>query len=284
VPCVSRLPIRYDLEADVAESNDLAQDPKYKLVVAQLAARLEAAAATGPPWAWPLTGKAEQAVKDEMCASAAATGFFEPLRDDPFPPGPPPPPPPGPPPGPLPPALMYERGGKCLVATPLNKSALVLGDCGTAGALGLWRAGVVRGVPSLENVGLQQHAPVAGYQYCIHIGVYPNNMTCRTGPGQPGGNSHTPGVRQCINDRPATPGHGGNPVGCGFQYVDGVAGGVIKSLSCKDEAGMCLGAATETESEPEPETGAGAGAGGAFAIVPCDDARALGWSAQAPRL
>ena len=37
----------YDLEVDISETNDLASDPAYKSTVAQLAARVEAAAATG---------------------------------------------------------------------------------------------------------------------------------------------------------------------------------------------------------------------------------------------
>ena len=46
---------RYDLEADPSETNDLANDPKYAAVVAQLAKRVQEAAATGPPWAWSVT-------------------------------------------------------------------------------------------------------------------------------------------------------------------------------------------------------------------------------------
>jgi hypothetical protein len=105
----------FDLESDMSESKDLASDPAFKDTVAQLAARVEEAAATGPPWAWPF-GDALKQLETEMCTSAVKTGFIEPLREIAPPPEPNPPPPPGPPSPPSPPgpSVKYARGGSCL--------------------------------------------------------------------------------------------------------------------------------------------------------------------------
>ena len=73
------------------------------------------------------------------------------------------------------------------------------------------------------------------------------------------------GIRQCTNDDAAT-GKGGNPVGCGFQFTAD-AGGLIRALSCKDEAGTCLGVD-------------GSGRVDELVVVPCGDPRATGWSAH----
>ena len=73
------------LQKDPAEQHDLATDPAYAETLQRLVARVEAAAATGPAWAWPMFAT-NNALQAEMCASAAETGFYEPLHESAPPP------------------------------------------------------------------------------------------------------------------------------------------------------------------------------------------------------
>ena len=270
----------YDLEADPSESNDLANDPKYAAVVAQLATRVQEAAATGPPWAWPLVGSAQKAIQAENCAAANRTGFYEPQRNA-TPPTPPPPPPVTAP-------VKYVRDGNCLTVTrtsPLTMPmALKVEPCDPAKTehkIWLWQTGSIRGLPTLQNYYLPIIEPPTPptQAYCVHIGVNPGNGTCRFD-----GTEHTPTVRGCYDDKTAKAAAGagagagargagvgagasgagaGNPVGTGFQFT-AAGGGVIKSLSCVDQHDVCLGVQNNKT----------------LAIVPCSDARAQGWSTQ----
>lgn len=133
-----------------------------------------------------------------------------------------------------------------------------MGGCSGVGAQ--WQVGVVRGLPSLQSTDLAQRT---GTPWCVHIGVYPENMTCRLGPQDPG-NSHKPALRTCIDGEPGSNGRG-NPVGCGFAFNATAA--VIRSLSCVDEPHTCLGVDAAHDN--------------ALVIVPCADVRAKGW-AQVP--
>ena len=126
-----------------------------------------------------------------------------------------------------------------------------------------WQAGVIRGLPTLQNFYMPKITPptAPATAYCVHIGVNPTNGTCRYD-----GTEHAPGIRECYDDKQmedAAGAGGGNPVGTGFQY-SAASGGIIKSLSCVDEHGMCLGVQESN----------------AIAIVPCSDPRAQGWSTE----
>lgn len=77
----------FDLIADPGEHNDMAADPKMAEVIASITARVEAAAATGPPWAWPMDGNPLQTAEYENCQATLKTGFFEPVLASWPPPG-----------------------------------------------------------------------------------------------------------------------------------------------------------------------------------------------------
>eukprot|EP01046_Picozoa_sp_COSAG06_P039144 COSAG06_NODE_4589_length_4122_cov_1.697241_5_plen_122_part_00 len=66
---------------------DMAADPKMADVIASITARVEAAAATGPPWAWPMEGNPLQTAEYENCQGTLETGFFEPALESWPPPG-----------------------------------------------------------------------------------------------------------------------------------------------------------------------------------------------------
>ena len=57
----------FDLEQDLSESHNLFNDSALQHVVADLTARLAAAAATGPPWAVPFNGTATRLLQAEIC-------------------------------------------------------------------------------------------------------------------------------------------------------------------------------------------------------------------------
>jgi len=103
--CVSS-PCLFNLTADPSETTDLGSDSKYADVVKELSAKLEAAAATGPPFAETfLDKKKSQAAKVQQCNIATAYGFVEPADCEECPgwspsPGPGPGPSPGPSPAP----------------------------------------------------------------------------------------------------------------------------------------------------------------------------------------
>jgi hypothetical protein len=171
----------YNLEVDLAEQNDLAADPTYAPVVAQLAARVAAAGASGPPWAWPLINPLEDVVQGLNCAAANRTGSYEPVLEA-APPLPPAPPPVGP-------AFQYWKDDvdMCLLVNTAQGMQLVMQHCNNTPAvhkITLWQQGTIRNLPTLENVelGLLNHNHTAGRCYCVHIGVNPGNMTCTACP------------------------------------------------------------------------------------------------------
>ena len=80
----------FDLIADPGEHNDLAADPEMAGIIASITARVESAAATGPPWAWPMEGSPLATAEYDNCQSTRKSGVFEPVLED-WPPSPPPP-------------------------------------------------------------------------------------------------------------------------------------------------------------------------------------------------
>ena len=214
--------------------------------MARLVARVEEAAATGPPWAWP-NFKTNSALQAEMCASAAKTGFYEPLHET----APPPPPgPPAPPPGPPAsgPTLAFEKDGKCLSPDPEDFPAahggVVMGACDAPAAA--WQVGWVRGHPSLESRALGSD----NVAYCLNSGQVIGNSSCHS----------TPLIRTCSNGIKPQP-KGGNPLGCGFSFD--AEGGLIRALTCGSGAATCVGSDAH-----------------GVALVGCGDASALGWTAR----
>lgn len=239
----------FDIEADPSEFKDLASDPMFASIVAKLAARVREAAATGPPWAFPVNDS--RPLEIEMCAAAAISGFYEPLREAPAPT-------PLPPPPPFPPS-KFIRAGVCLGVVSLNKvhSAFGITMASCASPKAVWTSGWVREQPTLESMYLRNTPPTNG-SWCVHIGVWPSNMTCRMPPFVTPGNTHTPAMRQCTDGDPTS---GGNPVGSGFNYT----AGLIRSLSCVDEPNACLAVDTDAAS---------------LIITNCTDPRATGWSRE----
>ena len=72
---------------DPGEHNDLAADPKMANIIANITARVESAAATGPPWAWPMEGNPLATAEYDNCQTTLKTGFFEPVLEEWPPPG-----------------------------------------------------------------------------------------------------------------------------------------------------------------------------------------------------
>ena len=188
-----------------------------------------------------------------MCAAANKTGFYEPVREHP---PPTPHPPPAPAPAPLGAAYEYVRNGLCLSVvdgqTGDGESAghphlLRMGNCSLGDDRAVFRQGFVRGLPTLESVYLRH---LDSQHWCVNIGVYPNNMTCRYDH-----QLHLPHLRQCSD---GTSHRGGNPVGCGFNFQNET----IRSLSCVDATDICIGS----------------GDGVTLLMVPCEDVRARGWT------
>ena len=231
----------FDLIADPGEQHDLAADPAVADVLASITARVEAAAATGPPWAWPKEGNQLQTAEYENCLTTEKTGYFEPVLEDWPPPGPPPPPPPSPvPTGPI---QTYSKDGlvKCLVPAQDDRH-VAMGSCAEGRAH--WQIGWVRGHQSLESVYLRnQENGTAGY--CLNSGQVIANNTCAA----------TPSVRTCTDGVAGSP-KGGNPLGCGFAFDEG--DGKIHAVTC----GSCLGVDSA----------------GTVVFAPCDDAASSGWS------
>ena len=160
----------FDVVADPGEQNDLAANPAMVGLIASLTARVEAAAATGPPWAWEDHAK-ETAANNHNCVEARRTGFYEPVLEV----WPPPEPPPPPPPSPIPttPAQHFEKGGQCL-APGDDGHSLTMGTCGTV--LSEWQAGWIRGQPTLESVYLRQQNVSEGW--CITTGQVVSHPQC----------------------------------------------------------------------------------------------------------
>lgn len=77
----------FDLEADIGEQNDLSGDSKYAQIVANITARLNTLAATGPPPAWLfaidqapwINTTVAKATQQEQCDAAGKRGFLEPV-------------------------------------------------------------------------------------------------------------------------------------------------------------------------------------------------------------
>eukprot|EP00035_Acanthoeca_spectabilis_P008757 m.157911 g.157911 ORF g.157911 m.157911 type:complete len:117 (-) comp14489_c0_seq3:118-468(-) len=82
---------------------------------------------------------------------------------------------------------------------------------GPCNSRAMWTHGWVRGQPTLQNQYLHEMSAPNFTAWCLHIGVWPQNMTCRYD-----GTQHTPGIRQCTE---GTPAGGGNPVGSGFNFT-----------------------------------------------------------------
>merc|ERR1711879_62279 len=134
-----------------------------------------------------------------------------------------------------------------------SNAGLLMRPCSDQGTT--WYQGIVRGKASLENA---DYVDPEERPYCVHIGVYTTNNTCRVGPHQPKGNNHDPHIRQCIDDNSAAS-NGGNPIGCAFKFS--AAAGTIVSDNCVDEPDTCLGVVNKS----------------ALAIVSCGATESTGW-------
>jgi hypothetical protein len=197
----------YDLVADPGETHDLAGDPAMYQVIVSLTARVQAAAATGPPWAW-LDNSAARAAVDHNCVVAEETGYYEPVLESFPPPEPPPPPPPAPvPKGPL---LSFERAGKCLMPVADSVRYVTMGECsGSTGERSQWQVGWIRGMPTLESVYLRQRNASSHQGWCLHTGQTLSNNSCQA-------QVH---LRSCYDGiKPQK--KGGNPLGTGFAFTN----------------------------------------------------------------
>ena len=71
----------FNLTADLGERQDLAQDPAYKEIAANLTERLAYHAATGPPpaYLWPDADDWKTKGVEPLCAASETSGHVEPL-------------------------------------------------------------------------------------------------------------------------------------------------------------------------------------------------------------
>ena len=126
----------------------------------------------------------------------------------------------------------------------------------------LWVIGHIRGKGTIVNTHYTSAQAPSGV--CVHIGVYPNNMTCRVDPHDPAGNNHVPHLRGCEEGGAGGYAPGGNPVGTAFAFD--ASSGTIANNNCKEEKGTCI--AVSNAKAPSP----------AFSIASCSDPGSTGWA------
>ena len=121
----------FDVVRDPSESHDLAANASFAGVLANLTARLAAAAARGPSTslAYPYSMDEDKQRAGESCAAAKLSGFWQPSDAPPLPPQPTPPPTP-PLPTPAPSATCSAAGG---IQSKIRLDVCCMASCGTCG-------------------------------------------------------------------------------------------------------------------------------------------------------